>query len=138
MDNHRSVPFWTICVKLFEKIIFDAIFHHLTENNLLNPDQSGLMPGDFCVHQLIWTTHEIYASFKVNPLLEVRGVFLEIPKTFDCVWDKGLHCKIKCDLLNLIESSLFERQQGVVLNEQESEWKAIKAGVPQGFYTWCF
>ena len=64
--------------------------------------------------------------------MEVRGVFLEIPKTFDCVWDKGLHCKIKCDLLNLMESSLFERQQWVILNEQESEWKAIKAGVPQG------
>ena len=39
---------------------------------------------------------------------------------------------VKGDLLALIESFLFERQQKVVLNEQESEWLTIKAGVPQG------
>ena len=32
----------------------------------------------------------------------------------------------------MIESFLFERQQRVVLNGQESEWLTIKAGVPQG------
>ena len=36
------------------------------------------------------------------------------------------------DLLDLIESFLFERQQRVVLNGQESEWLGIKAGIPQG------
>ena len=49
---------------------------------------------------------------------------------------KGFH-KIKCiwvkgDLRALIESFLFERQQRVILNGQESEWLTIKAGVPQG------
>ena len=39
---------------------------------------------------------------------------------------------VKGDLLALIESFLFERQQRVVLNGQESEWLMIKAGVPQG------
>ena len=39
---------------------------------------------------------------------------------------------VKGDLLALIESFLFERQQRVVLNGQESEWLTIKAGVPQG------
>ena len=42
------------------------------------------------------------------------------------------HLVVKGDLLNLIESSLFKRQQRVVLNGQESEWLTIKAGVPQG------
>ena len=39
---------------------------------------------------------------------------------------------VKGDLLALIEYSLFERQQRVVLNGQGSEWLTIKAGVPQG------
>ena len=39
---------------------------------------------------------------------------------------------VKGDLLALIESFLFERQQSVVLNRQESERLTIKAGVPQG------
>ena len=66
--------------KLFEKIIFDTIFQHLTANKLLKPNQSGFMPGDSCIHQLISITHEIYASFDANPSLEVRGVFLDISK----------------------------------------------------------
>ena len=41
---------------------------------------------------------------------------------------------LKGDLLVLIESFLFERQQRVALNEQESEWLMIKAGVPQGSF----
>ena len=45
------------------------------ENNLLNPNQSGFMPGNSCIHQLISVTHEIYVSFDFNPSLEVRGVF---------------------------------------------------------------
>ena len=31
-----------------------------------------------------------------------------------------------------MKSYLFQRQQRVVLNGQESEWLKIKAGVPQG------
>ena len=38
---------------------------------------------------------------------------------------------VKGDLLALIESFLFERQQRVVLKGRESEWLAIEAGVPQ-------
>ena len=64
-------------------------------------------------------------------------MFLNISKAFDRVWLEGLIYKIKCmgvkgDLLALMKSFLFERQQKVVLNGQESEWLTIKAGVPQG------
>ena len=48
---------------------------------------------------------------------------------------KGLFIKcmgVKGGLLVLSESFLFERQQRVILNGQESEWLKIKAGVPQG------
>ena len=95
------------------------------------------MLGDSCLHRLTSIIHEMYASFDANPSLVVRGVFLDISKAFDRVWHEGLIYKIKCmgvkgDLLALIESFLFERQQRVVLNGQESEWLTIKAGVPQG------
>ena len=35
------------------------------------------------------------------------------------------------DIFDSFESFLFERQQRVVLNRQESEWLIIKVGVPQ-------
>ena len=95
------------------------------------------MRGDSGVHQLISITHEIFASFGVNPSLEVRGVFLDISKTFDWVWHEGCIYKIKYlgvkgDLLPLMGSFLFERQQRVFPNGQECKWVTIKADVPQG------
>ena len=41
LNNYRLVSLLPICSKLFEKIIFDTIFQHLTVNKLLNPNQSG-------------------------------------------------------------------------------------------------
>ena len=44
---------------LFERIIFNDVFKYFKENNLLSPHQSGFIPGDSCVQQLIAITHEI-------------------------------------------------------------------------------
>ena len=97
LNNYLPVSLLPICSKLFGKIIFDTIFQHVMANKLLNPNQSGFMPGDSCIHRLVSITHEIYASFDGNPSLEVRGVFLDISKTFDEYGMKGLFNKIiKC------------------------------------------
>ena len=53
-------------------------------------------------------------------------MFLDISKAFDRVWHEGLVYKTKCiavtgDLLTLIESFSFERQQSVVRNGKESD-----------------
>ena len=59
-------------------IIFNSLFNYFIENNLLSPHQSGFIPGDSCVQQLISITHEIYKAFDCNPSVEVRGVLLDI------------------------------------------------------------
>ena len=69
--------------------------------------------------------------------LEVRGVFLDISKTFDKVWHEGLIYKliqngISGELLNILIDSLNNRKQRVVLNGQSSNWVHVKTGVPQG------
>ena len=75
LNNYRPVFLLPICSKLFEKIIFNAIFQHLTVNKLLNPNQSGFMPGNSCIHQLNSVFHETYASFVYNLSLDVTGIF---------------------------------------------------------------
>ena len=137
MNNYRPISLLPIFSKIFEKIIFNAIFKHLESNNLLANQQSGFRPGDSCVNQLLSITHEIFSAFDCNPSMEVRGVFLDISKAFDKVWHKGLLLKLRQHglsgkLLALIENFLSARQQRVVLNGQCSEWKDVSAGVPQG------
>ena len=63
------------------------------ENDLISPNQSGFKPGDSCINQLLAITHEIYKSFDDG--FEVRGVFLDISKTFEKVWHEGLIFKLK-------------------------------------------
>ena len=126
-----------ICGKVFERIIFNDLYKDFKENNLLSPHQSGFIPGDSCVQQLIAITHEGYKSFDCSPSLEVRGVFLDISKAFDKVWHDGLLYKLKRNgindgLLKPVERFLSDRHQGVVLNGQTSKWIKITAGVPQG------
>ena len=87
--------------------------------------------------QLLSIRHEIQTAFDNNPADNVRGVFLDISKAFDKVWHIGLLFKLKAygidgELLSLLENYLENRKRRVVLNGQNSEWREINSGVPQG------
>ena len=73
----------------------------LEENNSLSSNQSGFRPNSSCEIQLLSLVHHIYSSFDCYPLLEVRGLFLEISKAFDRVWHEGLIFKIQSTIISL-------------------------------------
>ena len=93
VKNYRPISLLPICGKIFEKLIYNALFQFLKSNELLAKSQSGFLPGDSCILQLLSITHEIYKSFDCN--LETRGLFLDISKAFDRVWHQGLLFKLK-------------------------------------------
>ena len=128
--NYRPISLLPIGGKIFEKLIFDAIYEHVTDNQLLTPNQSGFRLGDSTINQLLYITQEF-------PSRETHSVFLYISKAFDKVWHDGLILKLKNygisgPLLVLIESYLSNPKQRIVLNGKCSEWSIITAGVPQG------
>ena len=84
VNNYRPVSLLPICSKIFE-VIFDSIFNFMIQSNLLNSCQSCFRPNDSCINQRISITHNIYRAFDANPSLEVRGIFLDLSKTFDKV-----------------------------------------------------
>ena len=111
------------------------MYSFFIENDLISANQSGFKQGDSCINPLLSISHEIYQSLDQG--YEVRGVFLDISKTFDKVWHKGLLSKLKQNginshLLRILENVLNERKQRVVLNDQTSSWSDVLAGVPQG------
>ena len=70
-------------------------------------------------------------------MLEVTGVFLDLPKASHRIWHEGLIYKLKCfgvceKYYGLTQSFLSYRFQSIVLNGQSSNWCYIKAGFPQG------
>ena len=75
-----------ICAEIFERIIFNNMIKYFAENNLISPHLPGFRPGD-SITQLLSINHEILRSFDMR--LEVRGIFLDISKVFDRVWQRS-------------------------------------------------
>ena len=137
ITNYRPISLLPIFSKIFERIIFNALYNYIHQNNYFNPNHSGFRPGDSCIHQSISITHDIHKSFDENPSKEVRGIFLDISKAFDRVWHDGLLYKIKTfgiegNLYHLIKSFLTNRHQRVTIKGKSSDWLPVNAGVPQG------
>ena len=75
---------------ILERIICNALYNFLENNNVLNVNQSGFRSGDSCTNQLLSITHQTFLSFNANPSQKDRGVFLDLSKVFDKVWHDGL------------------------------------------------
>ena len=137
ITNDRPISLLPIFGKIFERVIYNYLFNYFLSNKLFTPSQSGFLPGGSCMAQLLSIIQEIQTPFNENPIVDVRGVFLDISKAFDKVWHDGLIFKLKSygvegELLLLLKAYLRNREQRVVLNGQTSEWKRIYSRVPQG------
>ena len=137
LKNHRPISLLPIFGKLYERIIFKELFNHFHQNHLFTKCQSGFLPGDSCISQLLSVVYKINSSFDCDPTIDVSGVFLDISKAFDKVWHKGILFKLKTygvngEVLTLLTNYLYERYQRVVLNGQTSSWELVKSGAHQG------
>ena len=117
-------------------MIFKKFFNHFPQSQLLTKCQSGFLPGDLCISQLLCIVHEINLSFDCDPTIDVSGIFLYISKAFDKIWHEGILFKLKPigvngKMLTLLTNNLYERYQRVVLYEETSLWELVKSGVPQ-------
>jgi hypothetical protein len=135
VKNYRPISLLDTVGKVFEKIIFKHIFNYILRYNLLTPFQSGFIPGDTTVNQLVYLLDLFTKS--VDSGKEVRVVFCDISKAFDRVWHTGLLYKLKSFgingiLLSWFSSYLSNRRQRVILPGVQSKWDTVSAGVPQG------
>ena len=131
-----------ICGKVLERILYNSMFELFIQNNLITPNQTGFITGDLCINQPISIIHKIYKSFD-DDCYEVRGVFLDISKAFDKLWNQGLHYKLRQndisgELLNILTDFLDSRTQRVNLNGQYSSWAKLKLELPKVQFLGCY
>ena len=133
--NYRPISLLSSIGKVIEKIVHKHMFNYFNDNSIITCLQSGFVPGDSTVNQLV----DIYNTFckALDNGLEVRAVFCDISKAFDRVWHKGLIYKLKRAginglLLDWLSDYLTNRKQRVVIPGGTSDWQFIRAGVPQG------
>ena len=134
-SNYRPISLLSCVGKVFERCIHKHIYDFLKAHNIITPLQSGFIPGDSTVNQLLSTYHELCTSFDKGITTQV--VYLDISKAFDRVWHQGLLLKLKAagirgKLFEIFKDYLSNLYQSVVVKGQKSVLKCIPAGVPQG------
>ena len=74
------------------------MFDYFNDHSIITCLQSGLVPGDLTVNQLV----DIYNTFckTLDNIWKYGLVFCNISKTFDRVWHKGLIYKLKMAGIN--------------------------------------
>lgn len=102
---------------------------------LISSNQSGFKLGDSCINKLLPITNEIYKFLDAG--WEVTGVFPDVSKAFDKVWDSGLIYKLKQNEVignssNLKINFLDVRKQRVVVSGEYTSWTDGKVAVFQG------
>ena len=134
-SNYRPISLLSCVGKVLEKCIQKRVFDFLKENNIINPCQSGFIPGDSTIYQLL----NIYDDFcqSLDNHIPTQAIFFDISKAFDRVWHRGLLHKlngigIRGQLQNWFKNYLSNRSQAVVIKGQISQFIDVSAGVPQG------
>ena len=135
VSNYRPISLICSIAKVLERLGLKHLFNHFRDNYTLSPLQSEFIPNDSTTNQLIF----LYDTFcsALDSGREIHTLLCDISKAFDRVWHKGLIAKlaangIHVDLLSWLTSYLSNRQQRVVLPGATSQWRNVKAGVPQG------
>ena len=112
--------------KTLERAVFEYLYNHFRDNNILTVFQSGFMSGDSTVNQLTY----LYNTFcQALDFKEVKVVFCDVSKAFDRVWHAGLVHKLRAagitvNPLKWFVSYLENRRQRVFISGIQSSMLA--------------
>ena len=131
--NYRPVSILTSLSKVFEKVIYDQTWNAF--HNVLSSNLSGFMKSHSCSTALLKMTEDWRSS--IDNKEAVAAVAVDLSKAFDAIDHSLLLAKLKSygfstRALELMSTYLLGRQQCVRLDGVCSDFKTVKAGVPQG------
>lgn len=135
--NYRPVSLTSVVSKMCEKIIKERWMKYLVKENILTAKQFGFREGRSCVTNLM-----SFYSRVIDVVQEREGwadcIYLDFRKAFDTVPHKRLLWKLeqigglKGNILEWIKDYLTDRMMRTVIRDEESEWRQVTSGVPQG------
>ena len=85
---------FSICAKIFGRILFNNIYNYLICNNLITNKQSGFRPGDSINNQWLYLVDLTQTFFDHKLFPEVRSDFLDISKAFDKYGTKAYYSNL--------------------------------------------
>ena len=134
VSSYRPISLLPVVSKLFEKLLLKRLKPIIEEKNLIPSHQFGFRENHSTIDQIHRITNVIEKSLEEKKVCTT--IFLDVAQAFDKVWHEGLFCKLKMFLprqySELLISYLSERYFRIKQDDDYSELKEIKAGVPQG------
>ena len=133
--NYRPIAITSLISKNMETIITKQLLTFHETNNLLSDHQYGFRKARSTGDLLAYAVHVWSSALESSG--ESRVISLDISKSFDRVWHKGLLAKLPMfglhhTLINWIGSFLSDRSIAVRVDGFLSNLHSINAGVPQG------
>ena len=81
-NNYRPISLLSCIGKVLEKCIHKHVYNFL-QYNIITQSQSGFIPGDSTVNQLLCIYNDLCSSFDKG--ITTQAVYLDISKAFDRV-----------------------------------------------------
>ena len=133
--NYRPIALTSHLIKIFEKVVRNAIVSYLEKYNLFNATQHGFRFGRSCLSQLL--DHYDRITKLMEEGHDVDIIYVDFAKAFDKVdinitMNKIHALGITGRLADWIHCFLTQRTQQVVVNSAKSSAREVISGVPQG------
>lgn len=133
-SSYRPISLLPMISKLFEKLLLKRLKPIIETNNLIPDHQFGFREKHSTIDQVHRIIDLIERSLEEKKVCS--AVFLDVVQAFDKVWHEGLMHKFKSFLpkqyTKILHSYISDRYFRIKQEEDYSDLRAIKAGVPQG------
>lgn len=135
LSNYRPISILPVFSKGLEKLISERMSAFCEKHLIITNSQFGFRKH-LSTESALLTQKEIILQAIENKLVTL-GVFVDFSKAFDRInhailLKKLEHYGFRGEYLTLLESYLQFRCQAVVIDNEISDYKAVKLGVPQG------
>uniref|UniRef100_A0AAY4ENN7 Reverse transcriptase domain-containing protein n=1 Tax=Denticeps clupeoides TaxID=299321 RepID=A0AAY4ENN7_9TELE len=135
INNYRPVSLLSFLSKILERCVYNQLSLHLSQNNLLDPNQSGFRTAHSTETALLAVTEQLHAA-RLAKLSSVL-ILLDLSAAFDTVNHKTLlsilkRLGIRGSAWQWFASYLDERSYQVTWKGSTSTSRRLSTGVPQG------
>ena len=132
LNNYRPISVLPVFSKILERIMYNRVYKHISDNSLLYEKQFGFQKECSTEHAILQLAKEIYESFDKKQF--TLGVFLDLSKAFDTVnhdilLNKLTSFGIQGSYIDWFKSYLYNRQQYISYDNKKSKIKTVTCGV---------
>ena len=138
LNNYRPISLLPTISKIFERVLYNQLYHYFNINNLLAEQQYGFRPQHSTELATIKLVDTILANMDNTKVTKTPvSIFMDLSKAFDTLSFPILLTKlafygISGIPLDLIKSYFTNRCQYVNYIDSDSSLTEIKMGIPQG------